>query len=323
MKRKYTLFVMAISLILSFETSIFHKRNGLYKFEYTLADGESLAIDPIINPLQKEDLIIGKSFPVLNSAIIRSFETESNNVTDLITYANHIASNRNVGYWSLIPNIYYDDGQYSDTRISDPVYAFHDDNGYIWIKINGFRKYYHSLFKSKAARAILFNQALDIVVSLCKSYPSDFKKSVIRELDQLLIFTNSLETLNPSTDTDKLNDYWKGFIFRRYYLDNIPISEIKTSIINAQTKIKEIDVSNQPDAMYEININNQITFFYFNEKYILYSKSSAKEIPLTYETSVQNIKYLQDNTGDYYQLTGIKNSVPFTYLYDKNLLKIE
>jgi hypothetical protein len=132
-----------------------------------------------------------------------------------------------------------------------------------------------------------------------------------------------LKTISPATDTDKLNDYWKGFVFRRYKLDNVPISEIQTAIINSQAKIKAIDISKQPDAMYEININNQVAFYYSNEKFIFYSKSSSKEISFTYETSVQDVKYLKDNSGEYYQLTGSKNSIPFNYLYDKNLLKIE
>jgi hypothetical protein len=313
MSRKYTLVFIGVSIILLSATNILFFKNGIHKFEYTLADGESLALDSIINPPKKEDLIIEKAFPSLNSAIIRSFETDSNNVNDLVTYINSISEYRNVGYWSIVP----------DTRISFPTYAFYNDDGYIWRKIDGFNDYYHRLFKSKTARTILFNQALDIVASLCKTYPSDFKKSVLKELDQLLIFTHTLKTLSPTTDTDNLKDYWKGFIFRRHHLDNIPITEIQTSIINAQTKLKAIDVSKQPNAMYEININNQITFFYSSEKCILYSKSSLKEIPFTYETSLQKIKYLKDNTGDYYQLTGTNNSATFTYLYDKDLMKIE
>ena len=322
MKIKYTISILTIGLTLLSATIIFSNKEGVQKFDFTLGDGESLAIAPIINPTKKEDLIIEKSFPNLNSAIIRSFETDSNNVMDFVTYANSISANRNLGYWSVIPYTFYGD-EYSNTRISDPTYAFWDENGGIWNKIYGFENYYHNIFRSKTARTILFNQALDIVCSLCKSYPSDFKKSVLKELDQLLLFSNSLKTISPATDTDKLNDYWKGFVFRRYKLDNVPISEIQTAIINSQAKIKAIDISKQPDAMYEININNQVAFYYSNEKFIFYSKSSSKEISFTYETSVQNVKYLKDNSGEYYQLTGSKNSIPFNYLYDKNLLKIE
>lgn len=322
MKIKYTLTIFVIGITLLSATIIFSKKEGVQKFNFVLADGESLAMDPIINPTKKEDLIVNKSLPIFNSAIIRSFETDSNNVMDFITYANSISANRNVGYWSVIPHTFYGD-QYSNTRISDPTYAFWDDNGGIWNKISGFENYYHKIFKSKTARSIIFNQALDIVCSLCKTYPSDFKKSVLKELDQLLHFANSLKAISPTTDTDKLNDYWKGFIFRRYQLDNIPITEIQTSIVYAQAKIKAIDVSKQPDAMYEININNQVLFYYSSENFILYSKSSLKEILFSYETLVQNVKYLKDNAGEYYQLTGSKNSIPFTYLFDKNLVKIE
>ena len=322
MKKKYTLTLFAIGLTLLSATTILLEREGVQKFDFVLSDGESLAIDPIINPIKKQDLIVEKSFPTFNSAIIRSFETDSNNVMDFVTYVNCISANRNLGYWSVIPSANGDDS-YNKT-VSNYKYAFPLAGPYFdWKKISGFQNYYHNIFKNKTARTILFNQALDIVCSLCESYPSDFKKSILKELDQLLLFTNSLKTISPSTDTDKLNNYWEGFIFRRYKLDNIPITEIQISIVNAQAKIKAIDISKQPDAMYEININNQVTFYYSIEKFIFYSKSSSKEISFSYETSVQNVKYLKDNAGEYYQLKGSKNSIPFTYLYDKNLVKIE
>jgi hypothetical protein len=56
---------------------------------------------------------------------------------DFVTYANSISANRNLGYWSVIPYTFYGD-QYSNTRISDPTYAFWDENGGIWNKIDGF-----------------------------------------------------------------------------------------------------------------------------------------------------------------------------------------
>ena len=335
MKIKYILTLFAVGLALLSATIIMTKKRGVQKFEFALGDGESLAIDSVINSTKKENLIIAKTLPALNSAIIRSFETDSNNVMDFVTYANYISLNRNLGYWSVLPNIGYNredwsyqpissdlkqiqQGGFIQNRISDYIYAFDLD----WKKSNGFSDYYHNIFQNKTARTLLFEQALEILCSLCTSYPSDFKKSILTELNQLLNFTKSLTT-NKNVDPDKINDYYQGFIYRRYKTDKVPITEIQNTIIKAQSKIKAIDVSKQHDAMFEININNQVTFFYSSKKFIIYSKSSAKEISFSYETSVQNVKYLKDNVGEYYQLTGSKNAIPFTYLYDKNLVKIE
>lgn len=347
MQLKFSLLLLTISFCLLSTTIIFLKKEGVHKSNITLNDGETLEIEPLINPTQKDDLIKENLITVNNSAIIRSFETDSNNVMDIMTYANSIASYRNLGYWSVIPNITYatslseisskpqaklNESNYygliaSDNvvrdRISSSVYAFYTPNDtYDWKKIDGFDNYYHRLFKNKTARTLLTEQGIEIVCNLCKEFPSDFKALMLKELAQLLQFTNYLNT-SKKIDTDNLNDYWKGFIFRRNKFDNVPLNEIQATLIKAQTKIKALDVSKQPDAMYEININSQVTLYYSCEKFTFSSNNSSKEISFTYETTVQNVKYLKDITGEYYQLSGFKNSKPFTYLYDKNLTKIE
>lgn len=322
MKIKHIVITFLIFLILISATKSLPKKYGLLKFSYKLSDGEYLKLNPIINKSENEDLITDKSFPILNSAIIRSFETTSNNAIDFITYANLISKNRNLSYWSISPYTFYGK-QFSNTRISDARYGFLNKNGIDWNKSNGFKNFYHKIFQSKTARTILFNQALNIVFNLCEEYPADFTKQILNELNNLLLFTDSLKTIDTSTDTDRLRNYWEGFIFRRYISDKVPILEIQTAIMDAQTKLKTINLSKQPDALYEININNQITFLYSSEKIIIHSNSNSKEILFTHSTYIKNIRYLKDMNGEYYQLNGNKNSIPFTYLYDKNLLKIE
>lgn len=287
-------------------------KKGAKKITVNLNDGELINLDTMIVTSSNENLINKESASKLNSAIIRSFETDSNNVNDLVDYVNYLSKDVNIGYWETKPSV-----------IAFPHFAFPSGNEFDWKRADGFENYYHTFFKSKTARSFLFNQALDIVVSLCKSYPADFKKKILKELDELLLFSNSLKLIDPSYDANDFNDYWKGFLLRRYYTDNVPISEIQSSIVKAQTKIKLVDVSKQADAMYEININNHITLFYSSEKFSIYSKSSEKEISFGTEVSLKEIKYLKDNFGDYYQLIGFKNSEPIKYLYDKNLVKID
>ena len=146
---------------------------------------------------------------------------------------------------------------------------------------------------------------------------------MLKELDELMLFSNSLTKINQAVNTDNLNDYWKGFIYRRYKFDNVPISEIQASIASAQLKIKEIDVTKQPDVMYEININNQIALYYSIENLKIYSKNNQKEIFFNYDYTIQKIKYFKDNTGEYYQLIGLKNETPINFLFNNRLEKID
>ena len=323
-------------------------RSGIEKFNYTLADGESISIKTIFTPTKTKQFLNVSDITISSSAIIRSFENDSNNITDFITYANLVAENRNLGYWSVIPYTIYaenwddlytlgriqagfsdntagfleNDHQIFRDRISDYRYGFLNKSGIDWKKTEGFTNFYHRLFRSKAARTLLVDQAIDILVSLCNKYPSDFKSSVLNELGRLLAFTNTVNSLN-ITSTDGLNDYWKGFIYRRYKSDKIPVSEIQNAIIKAQTKIKALDSSQQPDAMYELNFNNQISIYFSSQSTIIYSYINKKEIKLSIGTSVESIKYLKDNAGEYYSLTGTEDTKPISYLYDKNLNKIE
>lgn len=352
--------IIAIVVILATSISanyVFVYKSGLKKLDYELKDGETLSINSIINPngvkryffitpTEKEALIKKKSVSLLNSAIIRSFDTDSNNVMDIVTYVNHISANRNIDYWNIRPYLYYakspnlsfrysnvkpniydptSEEDFFNTNISDARYAFFNTvtESYDWRKYEGFGNYYHKLFKSKTVRKLLFEQALEIVSSLCNSYPSDFKKSILLELDQLLLFTNSLKNGLNISNTDDLNDYWKGFIYRRYKFDNVPLLEIENSIIAAQSKIRLIDVTKNPDAMFEININNQVTLYYYVDKFVFSSKNSQKEIAFSYENTIDNLKYFKDDKGEYYQLNGFKNAIPISFLFDEKLVKVE
>jgi hypothetical protein len=308
---------MFIILIISFASiaanKLLNTDEGLRKFTHTLKDGESIEIKSYFIDTD-EDLIVEKSLPNLNTAILRSFETETNSVKDITTYITHISKSRSIGYWLITPEF----------TVSDPTYAFYTNNkGYDWNKINGLSNYYHSLFKNKTTRTFLFNQALDYTSIQCLKYPSDFKKNILKELDILLNFTNSLNNINSKINTDNIKDYWKGFIYRRYAIDKVPISEIQSAIIKSQMKIKSIDTSKQPNNMYEFNINNQLTLFISSENYSLHSKKNFKKIIFNHNVSIEKIKYLKDDTGEYYQLTGLENGENINYLYNKNLDKID
>jgi len=318
---KYTLLSLIAGLLLVSASIILNNKEGLKKFEHKLDDGETLNLSVIIDPYKRDDLFNRKAYPNVTAAVVRSFDNDSNNVNDLITYANFVSETRNIGYWSVIPFTYYGE-TFSNTRISDPTYAFQDQTGYDWKKISGFRNYYHLLFKNKAARTILADQAIDFLCTLTKAYPSDFKVSLKKELSTLLNYTNTIKPTGVIPNTDKLNDYWKGFILRRVRADNIPVTEIQSTIIKAQSRIDSVDIKTQADAMYEVILNNQISILYAIDKFKLVSKSSPIELQFGYEVSLQTIFYNKDKTGDFYMLNGFQNNKPFKWLYNKNLERI-
>ena len=318
---KYTFFSLLAGLLLISATIIISNNDGLKKFEHKLDDGETLFLAALIDPYKRDDLFNRKAYPNVTAAVVRSFDNDSNNVNDLVTYANFVSETRNIGYWSVIPFTYYGE-TFSNTRISDPTYAFIEQNNYDWKKITSFRNYYHLLFKNKAARTILADQAIDFLGTLCKTYPSDFKASLNKELSALLTYTNTLKPNSPLVNTDRLGDYWKGFILRRVKLDNIPITEIQSTIIKAQAKIDSIDVKNQAEAMYELTVNNQIHVLYAIDKFKITSNSSPIELKFGYEVSLQSIFYNKDATGDFYMLNGFQNGKPFKWLFNKNLERV-
>lgn len=319
---KYTFLSLIAGFLLVSASIIFNKNEGLKKFEHKLDDGEALNMAQIIEPNKKEDLFNRKSYPNMNAAVLRSFDNDSNNVNDLVTYANFVSETRNIGYWSVIPFTYYGE-TYSNTRISDPSYAFQNQAGFDFMKISGFKNYYHTLFRNKVARTILADQAIDFLCTLTKAYPSDFKASIKIELSKLLTYTNTLKPTGVMPNTDKLNDYWKGFILRRVRTDNIPIAEIQSTIIRAQSKIDSVDVKNQADAMFEVTVNNHISILYSIDKFKLISKTSPVELQLGYEVNLENIFYNKDKTGDYYMLSGFQNGKPFSWLFNKNLERVK
>jgi hypothetical protein len=346
MKKISYIFIFLFFLINSSSTKINIEKRGQKIFTYILKDGETLIIDTLVSANSPFTLIKENNFPKLNSAIIRSFENDSNNVKDFITYTNLISENRNLGYWSLIPNVVYAEN-FSDAgpqqgfggnfagfvnnghlvlkdRVSDYRYGFYDQgSGFNWPKIEGFGNYYHKIFQNKTARKILIEQAIDIVISLCKTFPSDFKNSVLKELETLLVFSNSIKSMNANTDTDKFNDYWKGFLFRRNKIDNVPIIEIQDYILKAKNQIMDLDVSKNADAMYEISINNNIKLFYSIDKTVLYSNVSKNEISFDKNTILKSVKYLRDDKEEYYSFEGVKNGKQISLLFDGLLKEIK
>lgn len=248
-----------------------------------------------------------------SSAIMRSMETQNNNTLDLICYANRIALDKNLGYYNILNK--------ESTIISDG-YAFvgegNDYQKYI-NKYENFRTYYHQLFRSSGVRKLLFKEALDWLVKYASKAPKNFRLSLIQEFDQLLIFSKTLP-MTTYNEFRVFNDYWEGFIYRRFFNDKIPLTEIQEDLTEARNKISS--TKSNIDYIHEIKVNNEILVYLGDKSFTVKSKINDKEVSIN--ETLTSIRYFEDNTGSYYQflMAGVDSSDETQILFDSKLNRI-
>lgn len=301
------------------------RTNSVMSERINLKDGETVMVDSLLTKAYNHSNLVDNLSPFLSSPTLTKFDTDSNQVVDLVTYVNSIGGYRNLGYWSISPSQNWETSDDANT-INSPTYSFYvpNDDSYDWTKIDGFTTYYHILFRDKAARTILFDQALESVLILCKNNPDDFRQRILKELDVLLKFTNSLNEKKVFTDEgiDKLKNYWMGFIYRRFKEDKVPLTEIKTCIIKAQTKLKEMSTYLQADSYYSYDLNGQISLLYSTQGFKLVNSTNFNEVKYELDKKVEYIKYMKSSNGDTYEVNGTSKAGGFTEVYDKNLKKM-
>ena len=271
------------------------------------------------NKLIKEKTIFDvNTLQFQNSVVIRSFETENNNADDFISYVNRIAIGRGLGYTNILNKVYKQG--YEETRITDCEEPFFFEGGYNISKGLNFQTYYHQLFKSKTARKILFNEALSIVKNFSKTVPNDFRKRVVDELDILLVYSKTLPSTSYS-ESKTFTDYWKGFLYRRYFVDEIPLLEIQSSVLQAKKELNDLIL--EKDFAYELKINDDVGVYLSLNNFIITSYLNKNEIKFN-KDRLLSIKHLMDNNGSYYQFTKTDlNGNEKKLLYDAKLNLIE
>lgn len=330
MKIKFTLLFALAGLTFLVANNIIKKaperKNSVKSERISLKDGETIMMDSLLSKAYNHSELVNKSAAGFEALYLKKMDTDSNQILDLVTYVNSIGGYRNLGYWTISPSQYWETTDDAFT-VNNPTYSFFvpNDDSYDWTKIDGFSRYYHTLFRDKTARTLLFDQALESVIVLCKKYPDDFRQRILKELDGLLAFTNTLNAKKVLTDEgiDKLNNYWKGFIYRRFKEDKVPLEEIKTCITTAQTKLKEIATYDQAKSYFGYELNGQISLLYSSEGYKLFSSSSFQEVKFELGKKVEYIKYTKSTSGDSYEIKGITKAGNFTETYDKNLKKLK
>jgi hypothetical protein len=133
-----------------------------------------------------------------------------------------------------------------------------------------------------------------------------------------LKFTNTIKFIS-FNDEIEFENYWQGFIVRRHFTDNVSIIEIQNSLLEAINKLKASSTNNSFNALYEININNQITLFYSGEGTYVTTFTGEKKFSFKIDEHIKSIRFLRDLSGDYYQITTSNNIGDKRYLLSKSL----
>lgn len=309
MNKRIIVLSLAFVVFLATAFVFLNKADGKHKLFIKLDDGETIVLDSVYNSISDNSISENLSKINLSSVVLRSFDTDSNNINDIKSYVNYLINQEYIDYWQITPSVIRN--EYSYGFVEDDSES--DDK-----KVEGFNNYYHTIFRNKNARNLLFNKGLDFVESMCKVYPIDFKMRVQTELDSLLLFTNSIKHMSPDDDFESDN-YWKGFILRRHFTDKVPILEIQNSLVQAKNRLK---ISTNPityNAYYEINLNNQITIFKSIEGTYISSKTSSKKFILKDSDYIKSIRFLKDLSGDYYQITVSGENEDKKYLLSSGL----
>ena len=302
------LMLLAGILVISFRPSIAQtnqsQRKAAKRTDITLKDGESYSLyqldmsfipqhdsesDGYAGYLSSKVLFDPATLTFAKSAVIRSFDTQQNNGNDLIAYANSIAANRGLGYTNTLAE---------SGTVSFSFYAFMGENISPEKDMN-FGPYIHTLFQSKTARTILFDEALRIVKGYCKWVPGDFRRAVLKEIDRLIQFTKTLPTKTYS-ESEYFEDYWMGFLYRRHLVDKVPVTEIQAQLTKARTELSALQIDT--DYTHEIRVNQDISVFWTPQQAILISNLTKKEFTVE-DKRLTEIKLLMDNNKPHYLFT--------------------
>ncbi len=160
---------------------------------------------------------------------------------------------------------------------------------------------YNSLFhlkvKNLAFRNALYNKAVEVLCKLAAYYPKDYRTHLVSAFSESLKVLDDIASGKHSytIQTDESKN-WKplvifvdgvpdielgygitGFLLRRVYMDNIPLSEVRTKTISLIAKLKAVDNSKNDNIMSKYVINNEIAFCVGASRNFFVSLASNKE----------------------------------------------
>ena len=120
MSNKITLFVSISLFVILSAFVVLSKDQGKYKITLVLNDGQTVLLDSILTKFPDNSISENFSSINLSSAILRSFDSDTNNINDFKIYVNDLLINKYVDYWQVTPS--------SNSRLSDFRYIFEENN---------------------------------------------------------------------------------------------------------------------------------------------------------------------------------------------------
>jgi hypothetical protein len=249
--------------------------------------------------------------PELSSALLRAYNTATNQPSDFVDYANQVATTTGMGYWFEVPA---NDYLFTNTI---PFPDFYDaQNNYLSAKSDGFYSYYHTVFQNKAARKVLSDAISNWIYKKCTQQPIDFKYRVLDELDYLMEELMMFESLTEeSFQLDAAEDYFVGFLFRRYATDGVPIQEIHDALFRLNSRIASIPDSSLPEAYYVYQINDDLEYCVTADEGYLKSVKTGN----TYNFGLNGpllVQCLKDHSGTYYSFKTTEDEGGIVWLFD-------
>lgn len=274
----------------------------MFKTSVNLSDGDSCIMSsyPDENPIQEKEVILYSKYlssildsPILKAMGISKFKADVEN--------------------AIINNIL---GCYNDPRQNPVVYScriFYNEE---------FNKFLHKLLSSPKVREVCFSFFSNIVCDACSMYPKDFKDEVLKMLRKSKLFIEEMpkheyelvdlqrwmgeKTLYVDGKEDEtLAMGLGGFLIRRIYIDNIPITELSRYINSLIDAVSAIDVSDNADYLCCIELNNSLQYRISATSNYFYATKSGKRVDTYPKNLADSRRYrtkvkCSGNTGDYY-----------------------
>ena len=282
---------------------------------------------------QAEKYVVSKTLK--NGDVFSDFKCYDGDIIFSETYSKKISSNpimQTMGINEKIPKYSYKFEPFIPSQKIRETIRENRENLYSSVRIDfGMLPHYEifrKFIKNKLARDFLAKTFGDMVVELCRWYPKDFKTKCLTTLEYCLEFIDNIpkhkyeiylnELFVDGTGYDGRGI--EGFIIRRIINDNIPKEEMKQYFENLYQRIQSVDVSNNAEVLYSVDINKELKYclsatgYYFlinGRKISLYDSEIQDYLKRfhyldyvpSWDYDLKNVKYIYNENNSYYIIT--------------------
>ena len=289
--------------------------------DIALKNNESISLNDYFEAEAEYNPKLKLDHNLLYNPVIQSCDTEMYDFSIINQYLHHAHEKVGFGYKNIL------DGAVS-ANWGTPIPRFSWWRNKIKY-VDDFQKYFHSLFQNKLARKLMFSAALNILENMCVNYPADFTSRVKEEINNLIEYVKIQNYYTSRTPTNRDDNYWKGFIYRRVEQDGVPLSEVESYLL--ETK-KMLDGVSSEFIEYKKVLNiNGLKVFLINSETLRFEGPELDNfgdynvIDYNFKENPNiSLKYLEDSDGEYYLIEGEEDEYGdrFRHLFSSVLIRI-